>query len=191
MRQNFIRCGLTGLFIEIFFTGIGALFAHDYSMTGHSSILMFPIYGCAALIGPVWCKLRSKPIVLRGLIYTICIYAAEYASGSFFRVLGICPWNYAGEPTNINGLIRLDFAPFWFVAGLIFERIVTTSYKKDILSAPSKRHSQTAPFFRSLDNLKSQPLSSHKTDCENNTSYAPVCEHSVPDTNRSGLYHTH
>ena len=30
MRHNFIRCGLTGLFIEIFFTGMGALFAHDY-----------------------------------------------------------------------------------------------------------------------------------------------------------------
>ena len=43
MRQNFIRCGLTGLFIEIFFTGMGALFARDYSMTGHSSIIMFPI----------------------------------------------------------------------------------------------------------------------------------------------------
>ena len=50
MRQNFIRCGLTGLFIEIFFTGMGALFAHDYSMTGHSSIIMFPIYGSAAFI---------------------------------------------------------------------------------------------------------------------------------------------
>ena len=51
MRQNFIRCGLTGLFIEIFFTGMGALFAHDYSMTGHSSIIMFPIYGSAAFPG--------------------------------------------------------------------------------------------------------------------------------------------
>ena len=53
MRQNFIRCGLTGLFIEIFFTGMGALFAHDYSMTGHSSIIMFPIYGSAAFIEPI------------------------------------------------------------------------------------------------------------------------------------------
>ena len=167
MRQNFIRCGLTGLFIEIFFTGMGALFAHDYSMTGHSSILMFPIYGSAALIGPVWRKLRSKPIVLRGLIYTICIYIAEYASGSLLRALGICPWDYTGDPTNINGLIRLDFAPFWFVAGLIFERIVV------------------------LNNFKSQPLSSHKTDRKDDSSYAPVCEHSVPDTDRTGLYHTH
>ena len=74
MRQNFIRCGLTGLFIEIFFTGMGALFAHDYSMTGHSSIIMFPIYGSAAFIEPIWRRLCNKPIVLRGLIYTICIY---------------------------------------------------------------------------------------------------------------------
>ena len=57
MRHNFIRCGLTGLFIEIFFTGMGALFAHDYSMTGHSSIIMFPIYGSAAFIEPIWRRL--------------------------------------------------------------------------------------------------------------------------------------
>ena len=110
MRQNFIRCGLTGLFIEIFFTGMGALFAHDYSMTGHSSIIMFPIYGSAAFIEPIWRRLCNKPIVLRGLIYTICIYAVEYTSGLLLRTLGICPWDYTGDPTNINGLIRLDFA---------------------------------------------------------------------------------
>ena len=167
MRHNFIRCGLTGLFIEIFFTGMGALFAHDYSMTGHSSIIMFPIYGSAAFIEPIWRRLCNKPIVLRGLIYTICIYAVEYTSGLLLRTLGICPWDYTGDPTNINGLIRLDFAPFWFVAGLIFERIII------------------------LNDLKSKPLSSHKTNCKENASYAPVCEHSVPDTNRTCLYNTH
>ena len=146
MRQNFIRCGLTGLFIEIFFTGMGALFAHDYSMTGHSSIIMFPIYGSAAFIEPIWRRLCNKPIVLRGLIYTICIYAVEYTSGLLLRTLGICPWDYTGDPTNINGLIRLDFAPFWFVAGLIFERIII------------------------LNDLKSKPLSSHKTNCKDNAS---------------------
>ncbi len=191
MRQNFIRCGLTGLFIEIFFTGMGALFAHDYSMTGHSSILMFPIYGSAALIDPVWRKLRSKPIVLRGLIYTICIYIAEYASGSFLRALGICPWDYTGAPTNINGLIRLDFAPFWFVAGLIFERIVASSYKHHNSSAPNKQQPQASPQICNLDNLKSQPFSAHKTDRKDDASYSPVREHSVPDTDRSSLYHTH
>ena len=86
MRHNFIRCGLTGLFIEIFFTGMGALFAHDYSMTGHSSIIMFPIYGSAAFIEPIWRRLCNKPIVLRGLIYTICIYAVEYTSGLLLRI---------------------------------------------------------------------------------------------------------
>lgn len=118
---------------------MGALFAHDYSMTGHSSIIMFPIYGSAAFIEPIWRRLCNKPIVLRGLIYTICIYAVEYISGLLLRTLGICPWDYTGDPTNINGLIRLDFAPFWFVAGLIFERIII------------------------LNDLKSKPLSSHKT----------------------------
>lgn len=137
MRKNFIRCGLIGLFIEIFFTGMGALFAHDYSMTGHSSILMFPIYGSAAFIEPIWHKIRNKNILFRGLIYTIGIYAVEYTSGLLLRFLGICPWDYSGDPTNINGLIRLDFAPFWFIAGLIFERIIAANWEN------GSRHGET------------------------------------------------
>lgn len=167
MRQNFIRCGFAGLFIEIFFTGMGSLLAHDYSLTGHSSILMFPIYGSAALIEPISQKLRGRIFFVRGLVYTLCIYIMEYASGSFLRALGICPWDYSGDPTNINGLIRLDFAPFWFVAGLIFEQIIVS------------------------DHMKPKPLSSQKTDRKNDTSHAPVCEHSDPDAHRTDLYHTH
>lgn len=33
------------------------------------------------------------------------------------------PWDYTGRNTNIDGLIRLDFAPLWFATGLLFEQI--------------------------------------------------------------------
>lgn len=123
MKQNFIRCGLAGIFIEVFFTGMGSLLHHDYSLTGHSSILMFPIYGSAALFGPISKRLHNQNFIVRGLIYTCCIYAMEFFSGALLRLQGICPWDYSADPTNIAGLIRLDFAPWWFIAGLIFERI--------------------------------------------------------------------
>lgn len=145
MRQNFIRCGLVGLFIEIFFTGIGAFLAHDYSLTGHSSIIMFPIYGLAAFMEPLLYKLKNKNVFIRGLIYTLCIYAIEYISGYILRFFGICPWSYSCDPFNISGLIRLDYAPFWFIAGLIFERIL-------------------------LYNMKTQPLPTDKAYCKNDTS---------------------
>ena len=167
MKKAFILCALTGWCMEILWTGLHSILSGELTMTGKTSLLMFPIYGSAAFIEPIWRRLCNKPIVLRGLIYTICIYAVEYTSGLLLRTLGICPWDYTGDPTNINGLIRLDFAPFWFIAGLIFERIII------------------------LNDLKSKPLSSHKTDCKDNASYSPVCEHSIPNTNRTCLYDTH
>jgi uncharacterized membrane protein len=53
----------------------------------------------------------------------VLIFMTEYASGFFLRRLGICPWDYTGRGLNIDGLIRLDFAPGWFGAGLLFERL--------------------------------------------------------------------
>ena len=53
----------------------------------------------------------------------VLIFCAEYFVGSWLQRAGICPWDYTGRPTNVNGLIRLDFAPLWFLTGLLFERI--------------------------------------------------------------------
>ena len=33
--------------------------------------------------------------------------------------------DYSNAPTNINGVIRLDYAPVWMAAGLIFEKILS------------------------------------------------------------------
>ncbi|MGL6217488.1 MAG: putative ABC transporter permease, partial [Lacrimispora sphenoides] len=43
--------------------------------------------------------------------------------GSLLRGRGMCPWDYTGRNSNIDGLIRLDFAPLWFATGLLFEQI--------------------------------------------------------------------
>ena len=53
----------------------------------------------------------------------VLIFLAEYLSGAFLKFYGICPWDYSGRFFSVDGLIRLDFAPFWFGAGLIFEEI--------------------------------------------------------------------
>jgi hypothetical protein len=47
----------------------------------------------------------------------------EYSTGGIYSLLGICPWNYTGALYSINGLIRLDYAPLWAVAGVMFERL--------------------------------------------------------------------
>lgn len=125
MKKNFMICGLTGWCIEIIFTSLGAFRKRDMTLTGRTSIWMFPIYGMAAVIGPIYKKIKNVPMLLRGTIYSTGIFCCEYISGSLLKRHNLCPWDYSDAKTNINGLIRLDYAPLWMATGLLFERIVT------------------------------------------------------------------
>lgn len=121
---SFIKCGFLGWGLEILWTGLGSLIHGDPQLTGRSSLWMFPIYGLAAAIDPVYQMLKPLPIVFRGLIYMLCIFAVEYVTGAALRSLNLCPWDYSQAALNINGLIRLDYAPLWFAVGLLFERLL-------------------------------------------------------------------
>lgn len=124
MKNNFIKCGITGWCLEVLFTGIHSLIQKDFRLMSQTSILMFPIYGAAAFLRPIYRLTKNRNILFRGGIYTCCIFLTEYISGSLLKKKGICPWDYSGTPLNIGGLIRLDYAPFWFGAGLLFERMI-------------------------------------------------------------------
>lgn len=123
------------------FTSVESLALHDWRLMGRTSLLMFPIYGMGALLAPIgqavdrWLKVRpgevlavSDRVMRHGTLYMVLIFAAEYLSGTWLRARGICPWDYTGRYSNIDGLIRLDFAPLWFMTGLLFEQITK---KKD------------------------------------------------------------
>lgn len=107
--------------------------ASDWRLMGRTSLLMFPIYGMGALLSPLsamvdrWLGedgMRPADRCMRhGMIYMVLIFTAEYLSGAWLKSLGICPWDYHGNRSSINGLIRLDFAPLWFGMGLLFEQI--------------------------------------------------------------------
>lgn len=120
--------------MEIIFTSMESIASGDFRLMGRTSLIMFPIYGLGALLGPIgravdtWLGDRKK-IVRRdrlwrhGMNDMVLIFTAEYIFGFFLRLAGICPWDYTGRNMNVDGLIRLDFAPCWFGAGLLFERI--------------------------------------------------------------------
>lgn len=133
---NFFKCGITGWCLEVMFTSVESIMSHDWRLMGRTSLLMFPIYGCGAFLGPIgrwidrWLNpgqspaLRSPDLAIRhGMLYMVLIFTAEYFSGAWLRSKGMCPWDYTGRHTNIDGLIRLDFAPLWFATGLLFEQI--------------------------------------------------------------------
>ena len=76
MKKAFILCGLTGWCMEILWTGLHSILSGELTMTGKTSLLMFPIYGCGAIIRPLSGKLSAIPLFVRGCIYTV---------GFFFR----------------------------------------------------------------------------------------------------------
>ena len=123
-HQKFIQCGVTGLCLEVAYTGLIARFHKDKRMMGKSSILMFPIYGTAALFLPLYKLIKGWNVLFRGLFYMICIFTGEYVSGKLLTKREMCPWDYTDSPLNIEGVIRLDFAPLWFFTGLLFEKIL-------------------------------------------------------------------
>ncbi len=131
IKRGFIY-GLTGLFFEILWTGICSLFKGDLTLASHTALIMLPIYGMAVFMEPMFYTFKSLGIhpLLRGIYYAAMIFACEYFSGKLLSILGICPWEYSGI-YSIEGLIRLDYAPLWFTAGLVYERIYFDYFTKE------------------------------------------------------------
>lgn len=127
--KNFFTCGIIGWCLEIIFTGLQALRRREMTLKGTTSLWMFPIYGCAALLKPLFNLLAPFPAAIRGMIYAFSIFAGEYISGIILTSKQLCPWNYIKSKWNIHGIIRIDFLPYWFLTGLLFERILTQNSK--------------------------------------------------------------
>lgn len=125
--RNFLTCGLTGWCMEIIFTSLDALRRREMTLKGNTSLWMFPIYGSAALLKPICGLLKNRPVWLRGATYMSLIYSVEYLSGKLLSKYRLCPWDYSRSRFHVDNVIRLDFAPFWFCAGLMFERLMSAS----------------------------------------------------------------
>lgn len=122
MIEKFIIYGLLGWSMEIVWTGINSLINGDLRMEGFTSLWMFLVYGLAVFLEPIHNIIRKWVWFFRGIIWVLLIWGIEYATGLFFHnVMGILPWYYTGS-FAVDGLVRLDFAPAWFIAGLIFEK---------------------------------------------------------------------
>ncbi|MDE6016441.1 MAG: putative ABC transporter permease [Acetatifactor sp.] len=129
--HNFLLCGLTGWCLEITFTAMSSLRRRNLRLTGTTSLWMFPIYGCAALLHPLFKLMHKRPLFMRGLTYMTLIFSVEFLSGRFLRKRKLCPWDYARSRYNIGRVIRLDYAPFWFSAGLLFEHMLCRTQLQD------------------------------------------------------------
>lgn len=122
---RFLAYGMLGWAMEILFTGLGSAIRGDVRLLATTYLWMFPIYGLALFLEPVHDKIRAWHWVLRGFIWVVLIWMVEYVTGGVIRLAtGVSPWDYSGRTVwEIDGLIRLDMAPLWFAAGLLFERV--------------------------------------------------------------------
>jgi uncharacterized membrane protein len=130
--ERFVLYGLFGWCAEIVWTAstavVGALRRRghiDVRLRGHTYLWMFPVYGGGGLLfEATYHAARAWPWPVRGLVYMLGCFAVEYASGWVIRRLsGKVPWDYSHVPWHLHGLIRLDYAPVWFVFGLLLERV--------------------------------------------------------------------
>lgn len=123
--SDFLLCGVSGWCMECAWTGIGSMLGKDKALNCHTSIWMFPIYGMAACLSPLTKTLASHKPLFRGTVYMLCIYSAEYITGTILKKYNACPWDYSKSKYQYKGVIRLDYAPAWFAAGLFFEKLLT------------------------------------------------------------------
>lgn len=124
IKIKFFIYGITGLAIEVFWTSLYSISQHDLNLSGYTYLWMFPIYGCGVFLEQLHNYIRNIPWVIRGLIWAAIIFFIEYTAGWTLRILlGTCPWDYTGQTKYaIDGLIRLDYTPVWFILGLLFEQ---------------------------------------------------------------------
>lgn len=134
MNKNlllFLSFGCLGITTEIFFTAImDNLIAYnqgqdvDVGLTGHSYAWMFFIYGFGVLaFKPIYNLLNSKPLIVRLLLYAICIVIVEFMTGFLLdAIIGECPWHYT-EGIHLMGFARIDYIPFWMIFVFFMEKV--------------------------------------------------------------------
>src|SRR5436305_5460909 len=95
---------------------------------------MLPIYGIGGLaLERLHDVLAGKdvPRWARSVAYMAGIYGVEFSTAALLnRLLGDVPWRYL-RGLHVRGYIRLDYAPFWYGCGWLFETLERELRKLD------------------------------------------------------------
>ena len=67
--------------MEVVFTALGSILSHDWRMMGHTSLLMFPIYGFGALSVLLSCVPVKESVLLVALVGAVVASFVEYVTG--------------------------------------------------------------------------------------------------------------
>ena len=124
-----------GVFLVIY-AGSGIIFHDFYNMPAINAFLAALL---TAFLQTRTLSFSEKiTVIAKGLadenIITMClIFLTEYVSGTILKKRNCCPWDYSHAKLNIHGVIRLDYAPVWFLTGLLYERFLTRADRRKTL----------------------------------------------------------
>jgi uncharacterized membrane protein len=122
MVRRFLGYGCLGWALEVAFTSLSDL--RSRRLRGQSYLWMLPIYGAGGMTLEALHQrmaARGVPRWGRSLAYMAMIYGIEYGSASLLdRLTGDVPWRYL-RGLNLRGYVRIDYAPFWYACGWLFE----------------------------------------------------------------------
>ncbi|MGN1319120.1 MAG: hypothetical protein ACI4VF_08885 [Lachnospirales bacterium] len=122
MLRRFFIYGISGIFLEILWTGVNSFIKGDFTFTGHSSVIMFFVYGMVVFLEPLFENFIGQNLLIRVVTYSVMILMTEFFVGKILMYFGICPWVYKSR-FNIDNVIRLDYFFPWMAAGFLYERL--------------------------------------------------------------------
>jgi len=123
MIMRFFVYGALGCLLEVLWTGLAALKNRNFKLNSSTSLWMFFIYGMVVALEPFFRIAAPLNFFLRGLIYAALIMVGEFVTGSLLKRADFCPWDYSAARFNVKGVVRADYFPAWFAAGLFFEQV--------------------------------------------------------------------
>jgi uncharacterized membrane protein len=158
MVRRFLGYGFLGWALEVSFTSVSdSLWLRDRRLKGHSYLWMLPIYGSGGmLLEALHERLASRGVRrwARSLAYMAGIYGVELGSALLLnRLTGDVPWRYR-RGINLRGYVRLDYAPFWYACGWLFE---TAQAELRKLDRPARKAHRSRVSGRGADGASGEP----------------------------------
>ena len=118
---GFIFIGIT---LEIVATSIMDFIKYrDPRLKGESYLWMLPVYAVVPYIYMfVTSTFKNYGWMMKGFIYMISFYFLELMAGLIIkRLVGVSPWNYKNYRFHFKEVICLEYAPVWFIYGVVGE----------------------------------------------------------------------
>ncbi len=126
MFLRFFIYGMLGWCAEIVWTALPKKRPIDRTLSGHTQLWVFPLYGSLAfLYEPLHDFLRAYPLIIRGAAYAVGFMVVELIAGFVIaKLVGKVPWDYTDKTRwRVGAYMRYDYAPLWFLAGLALEPV--------------------------------------------------------------------